>query len=301
MKKQYYFKKLFQIVLLAILIILLSTGTAQLEGNNFLWEISGEEGEFYLMGSLHFMPQGSYPLSDEIYNALNNSDLLAVELDLRELDQQLIQQYVQENGLFHDETRLEDVLDEDTYEKVIELTGDFGLAESQVNLFKPWYASQVISDIIFQEIGFESAEGVDLHMIQQAEEEGIELFELETFEEQMDMISTMDMDLQVAVLKDTLADLDYQADTLVELVDKWHDGEVEPIYEFLFANREENPDIEEYYQKVFDERDSKMKEDILKLLPDYDKPFVVVGSGHIINDEGLLYLFENAGFETEQL
>ncbi len=267
----------------------------------FLWEISGEEGEFYLMGSLHFMPQGSYPLSDEIYNALNNSDLLAVELDLRELDQQLIQQYVQENGLFHDETRLEDVLDEDTYEKIIELTGDFGLAESQVNLFKPWYASQVISDIIFQEIGFESAEGVDLHMIQQAEEQDIKLFELETFEEQMDMISTMDIDLQVAVLKDTLADLDYQADTLVELVDKWHEGEVEPIYEFLFANREENPDIEEYYQKVFDERDSNMKEGILELLPDYDKPFVVVGSGHIINNEGLLYLFENAGFETEQL
>lgn len=301
MKKQYYFKKLFQITLLAIFIVLLSTGTAQLEGDNFLWEISGEEGEFYLMGSLHFMPQGSYPLSDEIYNALNNSDLLAVELDLRELDQQLIQQYVQENGLFHDETRLEDVLDENTYEKVIELTGDFGLAESQINLFKPWYASQVISDIIFQEIGFEAAEGVDLHMIQKAEEQDIELFELETFEEQMDMISTMDMDLQVAVLKDTLADLDYQADTLVELVDKWHDGEVEPIYEFLFANRKENPDIEEYYQKVFDERDSNMKEGILELLPDYDKPFVVVGSGHIINNEGLLYLFENAGFETEQL
>jgi len=301
MKKQYYFKKLLQITFLAIFIVLLSTGTAQLEGDNFLWEISGEEGEFYLMGSLHFMPQGSYPLSDEIYNALNNSDLLAVELDLRELDQQLIQQYVQENGLFHDETRLEDVLDEDTYEKIIELTGDFGLAESQVNLFKPWYASQVISDIIFQEIGFESAEGVDLHMIQQAEEQDIKLFELETFEEQMDMISTMDIDLQVAVLKDTLADLDYQADTLVELVDKWHEGEVEPIYEFLFANREENPDIEEYYQKVFDERDSNMKEGILELLPDYDKPFVVVGSGHIINNEGLLYLFENAGFETEQL
>jgi len=301
MKKQYYFKKLLQITFLAIFIVLLSTGTAQLEGDNFLWEISGEEGEFYLMGSLHFMPQGSYPLSDEIYNALNNSDLLAVELDLRELDQQLIQQYVQENGLFHDETRLEDVLDEDTYEKVIELTGDFGLVESQVNLFKPWYASQVISDIIFQEIGFESAEGIDLHMIQKAEEQDIELFELETFEEQMDMISTMDMDLQVAVLKDTLADLDYQADALENLVDKWHDGEVEPIYEFLFANRKENPDIEEYYQKVFDERDSNMKEDILELLSDYDKPFVVVGSGHIINDEGLLYLFENAGFDAEQL
>lgn len=301
MKKQHYFKKLFQIIFISILIVLISTGTAQLEGDNFLWEISGEEGEFYLMGSLHFMPQGSYPLSDEIYNALNNSDLLAVELDLRELDQQSIQQYVQENGLFHDETRLKDVLDENTYKKVLDLTGDFGLAESQVNLFKPWYASQVISDIIFQKIGLEAAEGVDLHMIQKAEEQDIELFELETFEEQMDIISNMDMELQIAVLEDTLADLDYQADTLVGLIDKWHDGEVEPVYEFLFANREENPDIEEYYQKVFDERDSNMKEDILELLSDYDKPFVVVGSGHIINDEGLLHLFENAGFETEQL
>ncbi len=35
MKKPYYFKKLFQIVLLAIFIVLLSTGTAQLEGDNF--------------------------------------------------------------------------------------------------------------------------------------------------------------------------------------------------------------------------------------------------------------------------
>lgn len=298
---KYYFKKSFQILLIALLIILLSTGSAQVEGDNFLWEISGEEGEFYLMGSLHFMPQGSYPLDDEIYNALSKSDLLAVELDLRKLDQQTVQQYVQKHGLFHDQTRLNNVLEEETYEKVIELTTDYGFAESQVDLFKPWYVSQVISDIVFQEVGLESAEGVDLHMLKKADEKAIEIKELESFEGQMDIISNMEMDLQIAVLEDTLSDLDYQAGALEELVEEWHNGEVEPIYEFLFANREDNPDIEEYYQKVFDERESSLKDKILELLSDYDRPFIVVGSGHIINDEGLLYLFEKAGYETEQL
>jgi len=63
------------------------------------------------------------------------------------------------------------------------------------------------------------------------------------------------------------------------------------------------PGVKEFYDKLFPGRDNKIVEKLDKILQRDEKKtyFVVVGSGHLIGDDGLLQLLKNKGYKTEQL
>ncbi len=285
---------------LFLLISLVFAGNILAE-NNFLWELSGPEGEFHLLGSFHYMPADSYPLDDVIYNRLEESDVLAVEVDVTEVDQFELQQYIMEEGFLAGGMELKNIISEDIYEQIIDLAADYGLAEEDINSMQPWYASQVIAGFALQEIGMDASEGVDIHMLERAREMDKEIVELETMIVQLQIMGEMDMKVQQAVLQDTIEELDYDLDRIKNVVESWQAGEVDPVYDFLFERRDKSPEMQEYYTLMFDERETEMRDNIISLLEEGRKPFVVVGGGHVINDVGLLHLFQELGYEVDQL
>ena len=295
-------RKRFIVYMLAIFLVftVIFSGSLLAE-NNFLWELSGPEGDFYLMGSFHYMPENSYPLDEVIYNKLEEADVMAVEVDITEVDQMELQQFVMEEAFLGEGRELQNKISADLYEEIIEIAGRHGIPEEDMNNFAPWYASQIITDFALQEIGMEAVEGVDFHMLERAQEKDMEVVELETMIDQLELMSGMDLDIQRAVVRDTIEELEHDLSRIQDIVAAWQEGEVEPVREFLFERRDESPEMEEYYTKLFDEREVKMRDNILSLLEENKKPFVVVGSGHVVNEVGLLYLFEELGYNIEQL
>ena len=247
------------------------------------------------------MPADSYPLDDLIYNRLEESDVLAVEVDVTEVDQFELQQYIMEHGFLAEGMELSNIIYQDLYQQIIDLAADYGLAEEDINSMQPWYASQVIAGFALQEIGMDAAEGVDIHMLERAREKDKEIVELETMIGQLQIMSGMDLEVQQAVLQDTIEELEYDLDRIKNVVESWQSGEVDPVYEFLFERRDKSPEMQEYYALMFDGRETEMRDNIISLLEEGRKPFVVVGSGHVINDVGLLHLFQELGYEVEQL
>lgn len=294
-------KKLIVYFLAAFLVAAFLFSSSLLAGNNFLWELNGPEGEFYLMGSFHYMPEDSYPLDDVIYSRLEDADLLAVEVDITEVNQFELQQFVMEEAFLGEGRELKNKVSPDIYNEIIDIAGRHGITEEEMNNFAPWYASQITADFALEEIGLGAAEGVDYHMMERAEEKDKEIIELETMIEQMELMSEMDLDIQRAVLEDAIRELEYDLNRIKEIVAAWQKGEVEPVREFVFDRRDESPEMEKYYKKAFDYREIEMKDNIISLLEDNKKPFVVVGSGHVINEVGLLHLFEERGYEIKQL
>lgn len=52
-------------------------------GSVFMWEVKADEGDgrLFLLGSIHVVHEGMYPLNTVITDAFENSDVLAVECD----------------------------------------------------------------------------------------------------------------------------------------------------------------------------------------------------------------------------
>jgi len=270
-------------------------------GSNFLWELSGPQGEFYLMGSIHYMPSGSYPLDDVIYSRLEEADVMAVEADITEVDQFELQRLIMEEAFLEDGKKLRNKFSAGTYEKIIDIVSNLGLSAEDIDGFAPWYVSMIIAQVVLEEIGMDAAEGVDNHMIKKARQKGKEIVELESMVDQLRFMSEMDLDIQKAALRDTIAELEYSQSMIKEIVSAWQAGEVEPVREFLFKQREKSPEIQKWYSKMTDDREIGMRDEILSLLEEYRKPFVVVGSAHVVNDVGLLYHFEKLGYDIKQL
>ena len=292
-------KSLVMFLLIGLILLTLTAGVAA--EDNFLWEVSGPEGDFYLMGSLHYMVEGAYPLNDEVYNRLAQSDTLVVEVDIREINQFQVQNLINQLGVYGPDESLEDVLEAELYQRVADILEPHGLTRQQFNQFKPWYVSILLSNFSTYEMDINPVEGIEHHILAEVSELDLEVKELESLEYQFRMFANLEEELQVEMIRDVFDDLDKGEHYSQELAETWLAGDVDEFYETFFEGRYDSETRSEYYHHLFDERDIEMKENIKAMLADGDDLFVVVGAGHVVGDNGLLNLFEQAGYEINQL
>lgn len=294
-------RKRFSQVVLIVALIVLTTSSIVVAEDNFLWEVSGPEGNFYLMGSLHYMVEGAYPLNDEVYNSLEESDTLVVEVDTREINQFEVQNLINQLGVLGPGESLEDILEPELYQRVANILEPHGITRQQFNQFKPWYIGLLISNFAGYEMEVEIVEGIDYHILTEAVELELEIKELESLEYQYEMFAGLEQELQIEMIKDAFDDIDKGENYSQDLAELWLDGDIDGFYELFFQDQSDSDAREEYYRKLFDERDVEMKEKIKAMLAENDDLFIVVGAGHVLGDNGLLNLFEQAGYEIEQL
>ncbi len=294
-------RKRFSKLVLIVLLFFIITSPIVTAEDNFLWEVSGPEGDFYLMGSLHYMVEGAYPLNDEVYNRLADSDTLVVEVDTREINQFEVQNLINQLGMLEPGESLEDILEPELYQRVQEILEPQGITAAQFNQFKPWYIGLLISNFAGYEMEAEIIEGIDYHILAEAVELELEVKELESLEYQYNMFADLEQELQIEMISDAFDDLAKGENYSQDLAELWLDGDVDGFYEMFFQNQSDSDAREEYYRKLFDERDVEMKENIKEMLAGDDELFIVVGAGHVVGDKGLLYLFEQAGYDINQL
>jgi len=280
---------------------LILTAFPALAEEHTLWEIQDGEERFFLFGSFHYMPEDSYPLPDPIEEAFAQADCLLVEVDISDISMIEHQSLLQELGMYSQDKTLEDEIPADLYEEAIETAEELGLPENEAQLFQPWLLSQTIADLMLQQAGFDAAEGVDLHFLERAHEKDMEIRELESMEMQLELMAGFDLELQKATLEDTLEE--DPADTekgLKKALEAWESGDKDGLKEYFFGEREENPELEEFYWQVFEKRNYDMADEVEAALEDGCLPMVIVGSGHLIGEHGLPRLFSERGYDVEQ-
>jgi len=91
------------------------------------------------------------------------------------------------------------------------------------------------------------------------------------------------------------------AEDVYRLFEFWEKGDAEGMEELLFEDIGQEPALEPYYEVFLDQRNYNMMAEIEEYLADEYTYFIVVGAAHLVGEEGLLNLLEEAGYEVEQL
>ncbi len=285
-------------VLLTIIIICVFPVTAE---SHLLWEVSEGDNKIYLLGSFHLMPRGSYPLADPVEEAFASARCLVVEVDVLHMDQLQIQVLVQELGFYGPENSLENKLTADLYAKAVDKGRKYGIPANQIDRFQPWYLEQVIAASMLERIGLKYAEGIEMHFLERAHAKDLDIIELETLEMQMELLAGFSQELQITSLTHTLEqDLEVMNKMVQKALADWQQGNLEGLEKFVFAGREENPEMEEFYWQIFEKRNYHMAEQIGKLLEEGCQALVIVGSGHMVGEYGLPVLLQEKGFLVEK-
>lgn len=295
----------------------------------FLWEIKSGDNTVYLLGSIHMADYDIYPFSNKILKAFAESDALGVEVDLMDTSVDVNSLFMQ-YGLLTDGSTLMDHVSEETYQKTIEFAANLGMSEAMVNMFKPWAlfnsftALGATSSGTLEEAAQAAALGIDMKFLVDAYLTGKPVVELESYDLQLSMLDSFSPELEEMLLVETIDAVNQvmqgevtSSNVLVNMMlDYWHEGDVDSFMKYMAPllvasevpnmNEEDKQALalmEEYYNKIFTERDKGMAEKIDGFLKAEGSTtyFVVVGTGHYISEYSVIDILVEKGYEINQV
>ena len=169
----------------------------------FFWEIRGNNGSIYVLGTIHVADKSFYPLERNVLRAFDKADRLVSEIggkkELEAFTSEL-QTIIIKNINADPKKSLLKVLSEDELAFLYEMIGDD--AVHQLALFNPWILNTILSQFLMAKVGLDAGAGIDMYLMQRAENKKIEA--LDTVEQQIAALSYGTFDDQLAILKDSI-------------------------------------------------------------------------------------------------
>ena len=280
------------------------------------YKVTGAEGQqMWLLGTIHVGDERTAFLPQEIYDAFDSSDALAVEFESESYtaklmeDEEAMQRYL-EAFLYTDGTTTQEHLgDEELFEQLQKFLQASGTYEATMLVTKPIFLEQTISSF-YMSNGYRlsSDYGVDNQLQSRAYDQEKEILSVESGEFQMDLLGAFSDELQVYMLRDVLeygqCAYNYHTEQLFEL---WCAGDEAELIEYLNEEAEEDPDLTEEEKALVAEYEQAIETgrnvDMLTVAEEYlssgKTVFYAVGLAHLLADDGLVNTLRDAGYTVE--
>ena len=290
----------------AILLIFTLSGCQKIEKNYvnppfFTVKDENTGGEVYMLGSMHVgLPNTVYP--EEIYAALDRCSALACEVDTIRLgeDKNEINEAMK---IFECESAAA-LMGED-YDEIKNYFIEKGLYNAKYDKYIPAMWSIVLTQKAAQDSGYSSDYGTEREFLGYAKQKNIAIIELETAAEQYQINASQSPDLQLFSLKSSV-DLPYE--TLKSqhsaLYKAWSENDTLSLETMLSQSgvpEELSEDFASYYSAMYEKRQEKMADFVIKSLQNGDKVFLMVGAAHFYAKPDILDFLSKAGYSTENV
>ena len=267
----------------------------------FFWQVNSARASVYLMGSIHFADKSFYPLRKEIVDDFEKSDALVVELDINNINHDAYNRMLLEKGMYKDGSTIKDVISEKTWLQLEQLLEKLHISYDNVKSYKPGILVLTLAAMQVMQMGFDPELGIDAYFLNKAVS-GVsakKIIELETLDQQVNLF------LNVAngelLLKESLNSLDESESMMTEMVRYWKTGDKEKMNKLLFEDvLNEFPAFSAIYDSLIYQRNDQMVSKIDQMLKQQGSYFVVVGSGHLIGEKGIVNVLQEKGYDVKR-
>jgi uncharacterized protein YbaP (TraB family) len=263
-----------------------------------LWKVQGQTNTVYLFGSIHFLKKDFYPLPRPIEDAYKESQIIAFEADLDEMQSPQGMLKMLSQSTYTDGTTLKDHVSKETYSSVRAHMGDNALVANALDSMKPWMVAVTLLGIELQKLGFDPEQGVDRYFFDKAKQDKKEILGLETVDFQIGLFTGMSKQEEDAMLKESLQEIGGFKKELNELTTAWKTGDAKTLEKIMLEAMRDYPDI---HKKLLLDRNKAWVEKIEKLRAAGKNVFVVVGAAHLVGKESVVDLLAKKGFKVQQL
>ena len=277
------------------------------------YKVSGQDGqEMWLLGTIHAGDERTAYLPESIYAALDESDALAVEIDINNMesaledDPELLKTYV-EAYMYTDRSKLEDHIAPELYEAAMDMLRACGgyMVNTTDYMKAAVIGSMIETNYITDGSLLDPNMGVDLRLLALAEEKGIEIREVEDLGAHLDTLYSRSDELQELLLREAVESnrAEYAAE-VEELFELWCQGDEAVLTEkmregFEDVSEEELPLYEEYIKAMETDRNAIMHNVAVEYLESGETVFFAVGLAHLLAEDGLVHTLREAGYTVE--
>lgn len=248
------------------------------------------------MGSIHVLPASAYPLRPALQIAFNKSQRVVFEVDLNMVSQQAVLREFEEVGVYPPGDSLEHHVSRQTIKLVKQALANLGISYQKAKRFKPALLGELITSRYTELAGFREDLGVDRYFYYQAKNTRKPVLGLETIRDQARVLS--DDSSGEARLVEAIASLPAAKEVLDQLVDAWKDGRINTLDRLLNQDEWSDP---KSFESMFLTRNQKWLPQIERFLTGESNYLVIVGSGHLVGDHGLVRALQERGYQVKQL
>jgi len=290
------------IEIIFILIIVFTTflyaEELQTENENVcIWKIESDSNTVYLMGSIHFLKEADYPLDDRYGQCYEDAENVVFELNFDSTQTPAFQQYTVMKAFYPQGGTFQGSVSDSTYSLVKNKLLELGMPVEKLNSFQPWFIAITMLSLNLQKLGFDPKLGVDMHFFERAKEAQKNIIGLELPEYQLDLLSTLGGEDQEDFIIQAIDQFDDMESDFQNLVDAWDAGDLEKLDELLNKGFEEYPALK---QSLLIDRNYNWLDDVIGYTKNNEDYLVIVGSGHLAGEEGLIELIEAKGYAVER-
>jgi uncharacterized protein YbaP (TraB family) len=140
--------------------------------------------------------------------------------------------------------------------------------------------------------------GIEMHLLGKAVQDGKEISGFESIEEQLNFLDGLSLNAQRDLLLQTLDEsVDLQAE-MSGLIDAWHHGNLQYLEEEMLGEMAQYPEL---YRALIVDRNRRWVDVIDTMLDDEEDYLIVVGSLHLIGDDGVPNLLSSRGLHVTQM
>ena len=288
-------------VMFKLLVALLLANQVLAQDRNLsLWKITNHNNVVYLLGSIHAMKEDMYPLPGPIMEAFQAAEVTVFEVNLTQIDRARIAEIMRKRGSYEPPASIYDDLSPETIELLANYLLESKISIDQVRYLKPWHLSLNIGVMELGRLGYKTELGLDQHLQQLALQHGKEIQELESFDQQIRILSSDSLDIQDLSLRVSLRDRADIEEELTLMVTAWHNGEPDRMYQLTLDSVKEYPELQSQMNRLVLSQNVKMVSKIRSYLDDGRKYLVVAGALHMGGPQGIIKLLAK-DYEVEQL
>ncbi|MBL9133191.1 MAG: TraB/GumN family protein [Verrucomicrobiaceae bacterium] len=263
------------------------------QGDGSVWVADSEQGgRLFLCGTIHILREQDYPLAPAYEAAYMFSNKLVLELPPGEGSGPELSRRMAQIGMYSADASLEANISKESWEKVREWGKKRELAPSSLNRYRPWFVSLLMTNIEYSALGARPDLGVDNHFEERAKRDGKPGEGLETAEFQIQLFASLSDKQQRELLDQTLSEVSTVAEEYEKMILSWRNGDLKSLHEMLFREAEKHPDLMNMFLNA---RNLLWVEKLDEMLKKGEKVMVLVGSGHLTGDSGLIALLEKKG------
>ncbi|WP_061906905.1 TraB/GumN family protein [Devosia sp. Leaf420] len=262
-----------------------------------IWKVSDADSSVWLFGSIHLLPPDTDWRTEEFDKLVDAADRVYFETDLGPAAQAEIIVLTAQRGFSTDAKLLSEKIDSKLMGKVRSMADAVNVPVASLLAMEPWMAATMLSTAVMTEAGYDPTVGVDSVMSREIpiERQGF----LETAVEQMDAISGGTRDEHIQLLTATMTEGLDAVSTIDAMKDAWVDGTPELVGDIFLAQLGSYGDG--FTKRLITDRNTNWTGQISDMLARNEHAFLIVGTGHLVGEDSVITMLENAGFSSERV
>ena len=269
-----------------------------LSADSPVWKIDSAQGSLYLAGTIHILRASDYPLPSAFDRAYAESELLAFETDIMAAQRPDFSRQVQQVMTLPAGTSLQQLLKPETLQRLQNYLEANQMSLQQFARMKPAMIAITLTLRELIKLGA-GLHGVDQFYFVKAISDGKKIHALETSQQQLEFLGRMGEGQENLFMQQSLDDIEQLQTLFNDMVSSWRKGDSEQLQALFVDPMREK--FEPIYQQLLVQRNNNWMPQIIDMLNTPQTEMVLVGSAHLLGDDGLLQLLKQRGYKVVQL